>query len=160
MSQDRPTVLPLGESILSTMRENGGTTQNAFRRVVFLRACADGRGIAATATQRLATPDRTHIVPACFMSEGSACTPVRADGCSYNRQRKRTTCEFPRVRPAYPRQGPFSEPPALRVSAGAGLLELGRPSMARLAARHEGRPRCVRPTSAFHLFHRRAPTSR
>jgi len=102
MSQDRPTVLPRGESILSTKREDGGTTRNAFRRAVSLRACASGRDIAATSTRRLATPDRTRTVLAVFVGEGAACTPFRADRCLYSGLHRTPSCEFPRRLAALP----------------------------------------------------------
>jgi hypothetical protein len=62
----------------------------------------------------------------------------------------------PRVFPAElllrPKPGPFSGPTVARVSGTTAHFELARPPAVCLAARHGGRTRYVRPTSATHCL--------
>jgi len=111
---------------------------------VTLRACADPKGVPASRTRRLATPDRTTHHASSVTIRRDACAPFRllrrfhpaklaerADACAPHHSARRD--------PSFGGDGPPSSASAVSTICSG----LGRPSTACLSACREARPRCV-----------------
>jgi len=137
--------------------ENGGTTQDAFRRIVFLRASGPStrRFIHADPVPCGTRPDRT-VAAHGLKARSAIRTPIRSDACLYTRLCG-TSCSqvFPMSARSRPRPGSFSEPTNHPVRGRPAHLELVRPSLRPPAFAGDpasNETRCVRPTSASHFL--------
>jgi hypothetical protein len=127
---------------------------------IALRASAHPRGLSASRTRRLATPDRATHHASSVTIWRDACAPfARALGFT---QHLCEACERLRApplrlsRPLRLREGPPSP-----ASAGSTVCSRpGHPSTACLATRREGRPRYVPTDFCFPLLRLRAPAPR
>jgi hypothetical protein len=142
------------------VREDGGTTQDAFCRIAVLRACAHQPGIPSVLTQCLAAPDKVDRFSLRLTALSTTCTPVRSGKCLYTRLCSASASRvsprgFSPARSRAPFQG--SPPPAPAVR---WILRATSPSCGSPCGCHGARQRCVRPTSASHCFDYEYPTLR
>jgi len=131
--------------------------QDAFRRIVFLRASGPStrRFIHADPVPCGTRPDRT-VAAHGLKARSAIRTPIRSDACLYTRLCG-TSCSqvFPMSARSRPRPGSFSEPTNHPVRGRPAHLELVRPSLRPPAFADDpasNETRCVRPTSASHFL--------
>jgi hypothetical protein len=157
LSQDRPTVPSFARSHLPVTRR----WRNDPRRLPSYQSpcelAHDPKGVPASRTRRLATPDRTTHHASSVTIRRDACAPFRllrrfhpaklaerADACAPHHPARRN--------PSFGGDGP--PPSASAVSTVC--YGLGRPSTICLSARREARPRCVPTDFCFPLLRLRA----
>jgi hypothetical protein len=120
---------------------------------VTLRAYAHARGVSATRTQRLATPDTATHHASSVTIRRDACAPFRYVRRFHPTRLRSVRSACAPHRPARRKLVRFrDEPPSPASADSMACSGLDRPSTACLATRREGRPRCVPTDFCFPLL--------